>query len=93
MPELPEVETVKNVLLPIVKGHTIQKIDILRKSIIHSDINKFVKGLEGETFVNITRIGKFLIFHLTNDKTFRGLLFSNKNLVNFRLLTFRPFQS
>ena len=68
MPELPEVETVKNVLLPIVKGHTIQKIDILRKSIIHSDINKFVKGLQGETFLDISRIGKFLIFHLTNDK-------------------------
>ena len=68
MPELPEVETVKNVLLPIVKGHTIKKIDILRKSIIHSDVNEFVKGLEGETFLDISRIGKFLIFHLTNDK-------------------------
>ena len=34
MPELPEVETVKNVLIPIVQGHTIKKIDILRKSII-----------------------------------------------------------
>ena len=68
MPELPEVETVKNVLLPIVKGHTIKKIDILRKSIIHSDIKEFVKGLEGETFLDISRIGKFLIFHLTNDK-------------------------
>ena len=68
MPELPEVETVKNVLLPIVKGRTIKKIDVLRKSIIHYDIDKFIAGLENETFLNVSRIGKFLIFHLTNDK-------------------------
>ena len=68
MPELPEVETVKNVLLPIVKGRTIKKIDVLRKSIIHYDIDKFVTGLENETFLDISRIGKFLVFHLTNDK-------------------------
>ena len=68
MPELPEVETVKNVLLPIVKGRTIKKIDVLRKSIIHDDVDRFVNGLENETFLDITRIGKFLIFHLTNNK-------------------------
>ena len=68
MPELPEVETVKNVLLPIVKGRTIKKIDVLRKSIVHYDIDKFIAGLENETFLDISRIGKFLIFHLTNDK-------------------------
>ncbi len=68
MPELPEVETVKNVLIPIVSGHTITKIDVLRKTTIQGDINEFVSSLVGEKFLDISRIGKFLIFHLSNDK-------------------------
>ena len=69
MPELPEVETVKNVLKPIVIGKKILSIDILRKTIIkNDDIDEFVNGLIDETFLDITRIGKFLIFHLSHDK-------------------------
>ena len=68
MPELPEVETVKNILLPIVKGRKIVKIDVLRNSTIEGDIKEFVSNLQGETFLDITRIGKYMIFHLTNEK-------------------------
>ena len=68
MPELPEVETVKNVLLPIVKGHKILAIDVLRSSTIEGDVNEFIVNLQNETYQDVTRIGKFLIFHLTNDK-------------------------
>ena len=68
MPELPEVETVKNILIPIVKNRKIIKIDVLRSSIIEGDINKFVSNLQGETFLGITRIGKYMFFHLTNNK-------------------------
>ena len=68
MPELPEVETVKRVLLPIVKGRTIVKIDINRKTIINNKEDEFVSYYTNEKFLDITRIGKFLIFHLTNDK-------------------------
>ena len=69
MPELPEVETVKNVLSPIVINHKIVKIDVLRKSIIKNEsVDEFVKGLENETFLHLERIGKFLIFHLSHDK-------------------------
>lgn len=70
MPELPEVETVKNVLLPIVKGRKIIKIDVLRMSTIHGDIDEFVNNLTNQTILDITRIGKFLIFHLTNNHVF-----------------------
>lgn len=70
MPELPEVETVKNVLIPIVKGRTITKIDVLRMSTIHGDINEFVSTLTNKTFLDISRIGKFLIFHLSEDIVF-----------------------
>ena len=68
MPELPEVETVKRVLLPIVKGRTIVKIDINRKTIVNNLEDEFVSYYTNEKFLDITRIGKFLIFHLTNDK-------------------------
>ena len=68
MPELPEVETVKRVLLPIVKGRTIVKIDINRKTIVNNLEKEFVSYYTNEKFLDITRIGKFLIFHLTNNK-------------------------
>ena len=68
MPELPEVETVKRVLLPIVKGRTITKIDINRKTIVNNKEEEFVSYYTNEKFLEISRIGKFLIFHLTNNK-------------------------
>ena len=68
MPELPEVETVKNVLIPIVKGQKIVKIDVLRRSTIEGDENEFISNLQNESFLDVSRIGKYLIFHLTNNK-------------------------
>ena len=68
MPELPEVETVKRVLLPIVKNRTIKKIEVLRKSIVNNKEDEFISYYTNERFLDISRIGKFLIFHLTNDK-------------------------
>lgn len=68
MPELPEVETVKNVLNKIVTKKTIKSIDVYRDLTIEGDKNEFVSSLTGETFLNVSRIGKYLIFHLTNDK-------------------------
>lgn len=68
MPELPEVETVKKVLEPIVKGRKIVKIDVLRATIVNNQAETFIPYFENEQFLSISRIGKFLIFHLTNDK-------------------------
>ena len=68
MPELPEVETVKRVLTPIVKDRTILKIDVLRKSIVNNQEEAFISYYQNERFLSISRIGKFLIFHLSNDK-------------------------
>lgn len=69
MPELPEVETVKNVITPVITNRTIVKIDVLRSSIIkNKSVEEFVNGLEKEKFLSLSRIGKFLIFHLSHDK-------------------------
>ena len=67
MPELPEVETVKNVLIPIVKDRKIIKIDVLRCSTIEGNVDEFISNLQGQTFLSVSRIGKYLIFHLTNE--------------------------
>ena len=67
MPELPEVETVKNVLIPIVKDRKILKIDVLRAGQIEGNVKEFVSNLQGQTFLDVSRIGKYLIFHLTNE--------------------------
>lgn len=70
MPELPEVETIKNVLLKIVVGQTIVKVDVLRDSTIVGDKKLFIDTLTNKTFLDVTRIGKFLIFHLSDEVVF-----------------------
>ena len=68
MPELPEVETVKRVLEPIVKDCTFVKIEVLRASIVNNTANAFISYFEKEKVHYLSRIGKFLIFHLSNNK-------------------------
>lgn len=68
MPELPEVETVKNVLKELTLNKTIKNVDVLRKQTIEGNSVQFIKNLQGETIVDFERIGKFIIFHLTNKK-------------------------
>ena len=60
MPELPEVETVKNRLLPYVLGRTIVDIDIRYPKY------ECLKEIKGETIEGIRRRGKFLIFIMKN---------------------------
>lgn len=68
MPELPEVETVRRILVPIVKNKTIASIQVLRAKNIASGAEDFVRSLTGETFLDVSRRGKYLIFFLTHDK-------------------------
>lgn len=68
MPELPEVETVRKVLSPIVTNQEIISLDILRNKTIEGDAKIFKDSLTHETFLSVSRIGKYLIFHLTHDK-------------------------
>ena len=64
MPELPEVETVRRSLLDLIIGKTIKSIDVFYERIIQSDVDEFKSLLIGETFRDIDRYGKFLIFIL-----------------------------
>ncbi|MGM8215574.1 DNA-formamidopyrimidine glycosylase [Bacillaceae bacterium W0354] len=68
MPELPEVETVRRSLEPLIKGKKIEQINILYPGIIKepNDSKAFEHLLVGQTFQKIDRLGKFLLFFL-ND--------------------------
>lgn len=69
MPELPEVETVRRTLLPQIKNKKIAAINIPYEKIIVGDPNEFQQQLVGETFLDIDRMGKYLVFRLTNNKS------------------------
>jgi len=65
MPELPEVETVKEVLKEQILGNRIADVKIHYESMIKtSDAKRFRQLLIGQKVVDIGRRGKYLIFEL-----------------------------
>ncbi|NLC94293.1 MAG: DNA-formamidopyrimidine glycosylase [Bacilli bacterium] len=66
MPELPEVETVRNTLKRKVLNKTITRVDILYDKIIKTDLATFKNNLVNQTIIDIERKGKYLLFKL-ND--------------------------
>lgn len=67
MPELPEVETVKNGLKTKVLTKKITNCQVLYNGIIaYPDKDDFIKEITNQTINDITRRGKFLIFELDN---------------------------
>ena len=65
MPELPEVETVKNGLINKVLNKKITACKVLYKGIIaYPDKEAFIKNITNQTIKDITRRGKFLMFEL-----------------------------
>lgn len=66
MPELPEVETVRRTLLPLVKGRSIKKVDVFYPKMVHLDLASFKSALENKKILDIDRKGKHLIFVLSD---------------------------
>jgi len=64
MPELPEVETVRQTLKQFVLNQKIQSIDVYYEKIIDGDTQEFINALTHQTIQDIDRIGKYLIFIL-----------------------------
>ncbi|GAQ18921.1 formamidopyrimidine-DNA glycosylase [Oceanobacillus picturae] len=66
MPELPEVETIKNTLKQLVLDKTIEQVEVFWPNIIKEpdDVQQFQTLLNGQTISDITRRGKFLLFQL-----------------------------
>ena len=63
MPELPEVETVKEALKCNLLGRKIKSIDIYYDRIIQNiSKDEFVSSLKDEVIIDIKRVGKYLVF-------------------------------
>lgn len=67
MPEIAEVETVRNTLKGRILNKKITDVKVHYKNMIESDINTFAKDLINDEFIDIKRKGKWLIFE-TNNK-------------------------
>ena len=66
MPELPEVETVRNTLKNFVLNKKIESIDVIYPKIIEDDVETFVNSCINQTINDIDRVGKYLVFKLDN---------------------------
>lgn len=67
MPEIAEVETVRNTLKRQILNKKIKSVNIYYSKMIESDINSFEHDLIGKSFIDIKRRGKWLIFE-TEDR-------------------------
>jgi len=70
MPELPEVETIKNELSPRVVGQRFTQVTILDTELVCGGSAEEVRrGLIGQKVESLRRRGKYLIFHLSNGRS------------------------
>jgi len=69
MPELPEVETIKNELLPRIVGHRITSVSLFWDGIVrHPSVEEFCSRLPGQKITGGTRRGKYLILNLSSSE-------------------------
>jgi formamidopyrimidine-DNA glycosylase len=69
MPELPEVETIKNELSPHVIGRRITGVTIIDKKLVHKpSAAEFSSRLTSQRITDIERRGKYLIFNLSHGE-------------------------
>ena len=67
MPELPEVEIVRQSLEKNIKQKKVKKVIVKNRHLRFKIPQKFKKFLEGKKIVNVKRFSKYLIFHLSNN--------------------------
>ncbi len=69
MPELPEVETIKNELLPHILGCRVNGVTLLWEGIVRQpSVKEFCSRLIGQRLTGLARRGKYLIFSLTSGE-------------------------
>ncbi|MBO8138279.1 MAG: DNA-formamidopyrimidine glycosylase [Desulfotomaculum sp.] len=70
MPELPEVETVKRSLERLITGSAITDVNVLFPKVVKSHTpGDFKASLAGCKIKSLARRGKYLLVHLSGDKT------------------------
>ena len=69
MPELPEVETIKNELSPWVIGQRFTQVSISDTKLVQSSVEEFRCSLLGQRVESLERRGKYLIFRLSGNQS------------------------
>jgi formamidopyrimidine-DNA glycosylase len=69
MPELPEVETVRRGLMPVMRGARIDQVELRRADIRFPFPDSFAKRLTGRRVVEVGRRAKYLLFELDGGET------------------------
>jgi formamidopyrimidine-DNA glycosylase len=70
MPELPEVETVRTGLAPVLEGHAFTHVEIRRGDLRIPFPNDFVRRLTGRNVTRLWRRAKYLMAELDSGETF-----------------------
>ena len=68
MPELPEVETVRRSLLPII-GQRIEAVEVVERRLRRTVSKDFGQRLSGRVIQDIRRRGKYLLFGLSGGES------------------------
>ncbi len=69
MPELPEVETIKNELLPHIVGRRVTGVTLFWERIVRQpSVKEFCSRLIGQRLTGLARRGKYLLFSLTSGE-------------------------
>jgi formamidopyrimidine-DNA glycosylase len=69
MPELPEVETVRGGLAPVLEGHRLARVEARRPDLRFPLPPNFVQALTGATITRLTRRAKYLMATLDREDT------------------------
>lgn len=79
MPELPEVETVKEALNQTVKGQTIKDIELRYEPMVKNmSADEFKEKLINQTIQEVSRRGKYLVFHFDDYQLLSHLRMEGK---------------
>ena len=70
MPELPEVETTRRGLAPLIRGRRVSQVRLLRKNLRFPLPKDFVGAMRGAKIEKLTRHGKYLLAHMQGAKKF-----------------------
>lgn len=69
MPELPEVETIRQHLAAVLPGRTITAIELRLAKLLRAEPGRRLSDLVGQRIVTITRRAKLLIIDLSDDQS------------------------
>lgn len=67
MPELPEVETVRRGLQPVMEGALVERVEQRRPDLRFPFPDNFAERLTGRTVTAVSRRAKYLTFHFDSD--------------------------